>query len=116
MDAARGTNSLIHLNLNENAFGASSKVAPAITRELPRLSHFADDKLASELKEQIATYEQVDTEQIVLGETLSALGLYLGGKGGHAASLFIPLPVTWHLSMPPLTSVAWYLRPIECAS
>jgi histidinol-phosphate aminotransferase len=92
MGATRGTNSLIHLNLNENAFGASSKVALAITRELPRLSHFADDKLASGLKEQIATYEQVDTEQIVLGETLSALGLYLGGKGGPRGEFIYSTP------------------------
>lgn len=44
------------------------------------------------MKEQIATYEQVDTEQIVLGETLSALGLYLGGKGGPRGEFIYSAP------------------------
>jgi len=92
MDATPGINGLIHLSLNENAFGASLKVAPAIARELPRLSHYADHELASELKEQIAAYEQVGTEQIVLGETLGALGLYLGGRGGPRGEFIYSTP------------------------
>lgn len=66
---------LVHLNLNENAFGPSPKVRPAIERELERISRYGTEKAAEELIEQIAAYERIDPNQVVLGEILGALGL-----------------------------------------
>src|ERR1700679_936434 len=67
----------VHLTLNENAYGPSPQVRAAIERELSRISRYADADAAKELTEQIAVYERVAAEQIVLGEILATLGLYL---------------------------------------
>ncbi len=83
---------LIHLNLNENAFGPSSRVAPAIERELGRLSRYGDEKAAKYLTEQIAAYEQIDADHVVLGEILGALGLYLGSEGGPGGEFVYSTP------------------------
>ena len=78
----------IRLSFNENPYGPSSKVAEAIQHDLPRLSRYADSAAAQRLAEQIAVYEHVPVEQVVLGETLGLLGLYLGSRGGPEASSF----------------------------
>jgi histidinol-phosphate aminotransferase len=83
---------LVHLNLNENAFGPSPKVRPAIEREFARLSRYGDGKAAEELTEQIAAYERVDPDQVVLGEILGALGLYLGSEGGPGGEFVYSTP------------------------
>lgn len=89
---ARDRTDLVHLNLNENAFGPSSKVTPAIERELSRLSRYGDNKAAEDLTAQIAAYERVDAEQVVLGEILGALGLYLGSEGGPGGEFVYSTP------------------------
>jgi histidinol-phosphate aminotransferase len=87
-----GSGILVHLNLNENAFGPSSRVAPAIERELSRLSRYGESKAAEELIEQIAAHERVAVEQVVLGEILGALGLYLGSEGGPGGEFVYSTP------------------------
>jgi histidinol-phosphate aminotransferase len=77
----QGRQNLIHLNLNENAYGPSPSVARAIQEQLAQISRYADSVSAATFAEQIAAYERVPIEQIVLGEILGDLGLYLGGKG-----------------------------------
>jgi histidinol-phosphate aminotransferase len=83
---------VIHLNLNENAFGPSPTVAKAIHDELPRVSRYADRASAAAFTEQIAAYERVPAEQIVLGEILGALGLYLGSQGGPGGEFIYSTP------------------------
>jgi histidinol-phosphate aminotransferase len=83
---------LIHLNLNENAFGPSANVTSAIQRELPRLARYADAASAQAFGEQIAAYERVPVEQVVLGEILGALGLYLSGQGGPGGEFIYSTP------------------------
>ena len=83
---------LIHLNLNENAFGPSPAVDDAIRRELSRLSRYADPAAAQAFAEQIAAYERVPVEQVVLGEILGALGLYLGTTGGPGGEFIYSTP------------------------
>jgi histidinol-phosphate aminotransferase len=83
---------LIHLNLNENAFGSSSSIVPAIQKEFPRLSRYADAALAQAFAEQIAAYERIPVEQVVLGEILGALGLYLGSQGGPGGEFVYSTP------------------------
>jgi histidinol-phosphate aminotransferase len=82
----------IHLNLNENAFGASPRVPQAIQDELSRISRYADAGSAEALAEQIAAYERVPVDQIVLGEILGALGLYLGSNGGPGGEFVYSTP------------------------
>jgi histidinol-phosphate aminotransferase len=82
----------IHVNLNENAYGPSPRVTPAIEGELSRISRYADAQAAHALAEQIAAYERVSVEQIVLGEILGALGLYLGSAGGPGGEFIYSTP------------------------
>ncbi|SFS13899.1 histidinol-phosphate aminotransferase [Granulicella pectinivorans] len=82
----------IHVNLNENAFGPSPTVVPAITRELPRLARYATADLANEFTAQIAAYERVPPEQVVLGEILGGLGLYLGSQGAPGGEFLYSVP------------------------
>jgi hypothetical protein len=97
--AVGDTEKLIHLNLNENAFGPSPNVASAIQHEIPKLSRYADAHAAQAFAEQIAAYERVPVEQVILGEILGALGLYLGSQGGPAESSSIRHQVILPLSM-----------------
>jgi histidinol-phosphate aminotransferase len=83
---------LIRLNLNENALGPSPNVEPAIRRELPLLSRYADDPAAQLLAQEIAAYERVPVDQVVLGEILDALGLYLGSHGGPGGEFIYSTP------------------------
>jgi histidinol-phosphate aminotransferase len=90
--ALGGTQQLIHLNLNENAFGPSPNAASAIQLELPKLSRYADAHAAQAFAEQIAAYERVPVEQVILGEILGALGLYLGSQGGPGGEFIYSTP------------------------
>jgi histidinol-phosphate aminotransferase len=88
----RAPRRLIHLNLNENAFGPSPHVEEAIQREFSRLSRYADTAAAQAFAEQIAAYERVPVEQVVLGEILGALGLYLGSNGDPGGEFVYSTP------------------------
>jgi histidinol-phosphate aminotransferase len=87
-----GSPRVIHLNLNENAFGPSPSVEVALRRDFDRLSRYADATAAQAFAEQIAAYERVDVQQVVLGEILGALGLYLGSEGGPGGEFIYSTP------------------------
>jgi histidinol-phosphate aminotransferase len=80
------------LSLNENAFGPSPRVLPAIEREFSRLNRYADDTAAQQFAEQVAAHERVPVDQVVLGEILGVLGLYLGSKGGPGGEFLYSTP------------------------
>src|ERR1700719_4263773 len=86
------TESLIRLSLNENPYGSSPNVAQALQLELGRLNRYADAPLARQLAEQIAEYEHVPVEQVVLGEILDLLGLFLGSSGGPGGEFLYSTP------------------------
>jgi histidinol-phosphate aminotransferase len=83
---------VLHLNLNENAYGPSRSVAVAIQAELRHIYRYADAHAADAFREQIAAYERVPVEQVVLGEILGALGLYLGSLGGPGGEFIYSTP------------------------
>ncbi|MEG3123396.1 pyridoxal phosphate-dependent aminotransferase [Sphingomonas sp. GB1N7] len=74
------------LSLNENAFGPSPRVGPAIARAVNGIERYVDQAEVDALTRQIAALEQVAPEQVVIGEVLEPLGLYLArqraGGGG----------------------------------
>ena len=76
----------IRLSLNENAFWPSPQVARTITRNLSSLHRYVDQSEVDALSRQIAMLESVSPEQVVIGEVLEPLGLYLArqrnGGGG----------------------------------
>jgi histidinol-phosphate aminotransferase len=89
---AQGSGEIIHLNLNENAFGPSPNVEVALRDELPRLSRYADARAAQAFAEQIAAYERVSVEQVVLGEILGELGVYFGSEKGPGGEFVYSTP------------------------
>ncbi len=86
------TEPLARLSLNENPYGPSPNVAYALQLEFGRLSRYADAPLARQLTEQIAEYEHIPVEQVVLGEILDLLGLFLGSSGGPAGEFLYSTP------------------------
>jgi histidinol-phosphate aminotransferase len=83
---------LVRLSLNENPYGPSPKVAQAVQLEFGRLSRYADTPLARQFAEQIAEYEHIPVEQVVLGEILDLLGLFLGSSGGPGGEFLYSTP------------------------
>jgi histidinol-phosphate aminotransferase len=90
---------LVRLSLNKNPYGPSPGVVESIQREFNRLNRYADSQAALHLTEQIATYEHVPVEQVVLGEILGFLGLYLGSQGGPGGEFIYSTPGYLRLSM-----------------
>jgi histidinol-phosphate aminotransferase len=83
---------IVRLSLNENAFGPSPRVLPAIEREFGRLNRYGDETAAQNFAEQVAAHERVPVEQVVLGEILDLLGLYLGSQGGPGGEFIYSTP------------------------
>ncbi|WP_298159651.1 aminotransferase class I/II-fold pyridoxal phosphate-dependent enzyme [Brevundimonas sp.] len=85
---ARQTSSApIRLSLNENPWGPSPTVEPAIRSALGRVNRYVEGE-QNDLIAVIAALEGVNPDQIILGEVLAPLGLQLALKGG-AASRFV---------------------------
>lgn len=83
---------MIHLSLNENPYGPSPGVVEAIRAEFSRLYRYADKQAVQQLAEQVAHYEQMPVEQVILGDILDALGLYLGTQGGLGGEFIYSSP------------------------
>ena len=83
---------VVRLSYNENPYGPSPAVAEAIQHEFSRLNRYAASQAALDLTKQIATYERVPREQVVLGEILEFLGLYLGSQGGPGGEFIYSTP------------------------
>ncbi len=91
-DAVTGDDEPIFLNLNENAFGPSSSVEPAIQQSLAKLARYADANTAARFAQQVAAYEHVPVDQVLLGEALGGLGLYLSSAGGPGGEFIYSAP------------------------
>lgn len=72
------------LSLNENPWGPSPTVDPAIRAELARVNRYVEDE-AGAFERQVAAFEGVPAQQVVLGEVLGPLGLHLAVAGGTAS-------------------------------
>ena len=81
----------IRLSLNENPFGPSPLALQAIKAHLAHLSRYAGEEVA-ELTKTIAERDNIPIEQIVLGEVLDVLGLYLSANGGPGGEFIYSEP------------------------
>ena len=81
----------IRLSLNENPLGPSPIAVQAIKAHLDDLSRYPGKEL-TELTGTIAARENVAAEQIVLGEILNVLGLYLSANGGPGGEFIYSTP------------------------
>lgn len=76
----------VQASLNENPYGPSPKVLEALRRATVTVNRYGDSGAADDLVAQIAALEGVATEQVILGEILAPLGLFLattGQRGGN---------------------------------
>lgn len=72
---------LARLSLNENPFGPAPGVIAALQREFPNLCRYCGPDYDA-LVALIAARENVPAEQVILGEILEPLGMFLGREGG----------------------------------
>jgi histidinol-phosphate aminotransferase len=77
----------LRLSLNENPWGPSPTVAPAVQAALGQVNRYVEDEAAA-FERTVAAFENVQPEQVVLGEVLGPLGLHLAFAAG-AASRFV---------------------------
>ncbi|UFZ08199.1 histidinol-phosphate aminotransferase family protein [Bradyrhizobium ontarionense] len=81
----------IHLALNENPFGPSPLSVAAIKADLAGLARYTGHDV-DELTAAIAARESIAADQIVLGENLNVLGLYLSAYGGPGGAFVYSEP------------------------
>lgn len=81
----------VQLSLNENPYGPSAAVAPAIRKEVANIARYTGTE-GDNLIAAIALHEGVDKDQIVTGELLELLGVYLGLKGGQGGEFIYSVP------------------------
>jgi len=82
----------IQLTLNENPFGPSPLVAPALQAGLKDLYRYTTVDEAATLATALAEKDGVTPEQIVLGDLLEALGLQLSARGGTGGEFIYSVP------------------------
>lgn len=82
---------VIQLSLNENPFGPSPLVVKGIQNEFVNLARYSGDN-GEALIQEIADHEGVDKKQIITGEILELLGVYLGLKGGPGSEFVYTVP------------------------
>ena len=76
---------------DENPAEDHAGALAAISRATSQVSRYTGQE-AVELVRQIAAYEGVPAEQVVLGEVLEPLGLHLGLNGGPGGELVYSVP------------------------
>jgi histidinol-phosphate aminotransferase len=87
----RAETAAARLTLNENPFGPSPLVVPALQRDLAQLHRYVGEE-ASALAAQIAAKEGVAPEQIILGDVLEGLGLSLSLQSGPGGEFIYSVP------------------------
>jgi histidinol-phosphate aminotransferase len=90
--AVSSTKKVIQLSLNENPYGPSAYVTEAIRSEFSSLCRYADKQASQRLAQQVAQYEHLPVEQVILGDILESLGLYLGKEGGTGGEFIYSTP------------------------
>jgi histidinol-phosphate aminotransferase len=81
----------IRLSLNENPFEVDESIKDSIIEEIANINRYAAEDGKS-FVEFIAAHEGVDPEQIVPGEILDLLGVYLALKNGEGSEFIHTVP------------------------
>lgn len=82
---------IINLSSNENPNGVTKGVVAAIQKEIPHINRYAA-KDGAAFVQYVANVEKVKPSQIVIGEDLEALGIYLSLKKGKNAKFIYSVP------------------------
>jgi histidinol-phosphate aminotransferase len=91
-DARGALDARLRLSLNESPYGPSPRVVEALKGELQGLARYTTADEAGALIRQIAAFEAVSEEHVLLGEILEALGLQLGLRGGPGGEFLFSQP------------------------
>jgi len=81
----------IRLSLNENPFEVDESIKDSIINEIANTNRYAAED-GKKFVEFIAAHEGVDPEQIVPGEILDLLGIYLALKNGEGSEFIYTVP------------------------
>lgn len=82
---------IVRLSSNENPNGITLHVRKAIEAEISKANLYAADDGAA-FVDFVAGIEQVPSKQIIVGENLEALGIYLSLRKGNNASFIYTVP------------------------
>lgn len=82
---------IIQLSLNESPFGMAKSVKDSILNEIPNLDRYSA-QAGERFIMNVAAHEGVETQQIIPGEILDSLGVYLGIKGGAGSEFIYSVP------------------------
>lgn len=82
----------VYAHLNENPFPPSPLVKQAIEAELSQIGRYSEPAAAQKLVNQIAKLENIDPDQIILGEVLGSLGLFLAGIKPDQGNIVYSVP------------------------
>lgn len=81
----------IRLSLNENPFEVDESIKDSIIKEIANTNRYAAED-GKKFVEFIAAHEEVDPEQIIPGEILDLLGIYLALKNGEGSEFIYTVP------------------------
>ncbi len=90
--AATGPAPLARLSLNENPFGPAPGVRRALEAASREVSRYGDGSAADRLVAQIAALEGIDGRQVVIGEMLEVLGLFLAAQAPTGGRFVYSVP------------------------
>jgi len=88
---ANNSQKTINLSLNENPFPPAKGIKDSLLKELPNIYRYAAHD-GEDFVSQLAAHEGVGTEQIIPGEILDILGIYLGLRGGADSEFIYSVP------------------------
>ncbi len=80
------------LSLNENPFGPAPGVRRALGEALPQVGRYGTPDAADRLVAQVAALEAIDPAQIVMGEILEVLGLFLAAEAPAGGRFVYSVP------------------------
>ena len=87
----RSAPTLLRLSLNENPFEVPQNVKDSIIKELPRINRYAAAD-GEAFVAFVAAHEGVEAIQVIPGEILDLLGIYLGIDGGDGSEFIYSEP------------------------
>jgi histidinol-phosphate aminotransferase len=89
--ASNNDDHIIQLSLNESPFGMAKGVKEGILHEIPDIARYSG-QAGERFICTVAAHEGVETQQIIPGEILNLLGVYLGLKGGAGSEFIYSVP------------------------
>ena len=82
---------IIQLSLNESPFGMAKGVEEGLLKEIPNIARYSGPA-GEQFIRTVAAHEGVETQQIIPGDILALLGVYLGLRSGAGSEFIYSVP------------------------